>query len=371
MITLPVIFYQILSCSVNILDRFCTLPYTVSIFRQQKRMLAMPDSYSTGQHALAPDERALDLLVLGEINPDLILRGNVVPEFGQVEKTVDDASLVTGSSAVITACGASRLGIRTGFIGLCGDDVFGRYMREQMIAAGIDVRPVKIDAGVQTGFTIHLTREDGDRALLTFPGAMAAFNEADVDTDWFRHARHLHIASFFLQESLRPAIPGLIQTARSNGLTISLDTNWDPTGKWDGNLREALSAIDIFLPNANEARAIAGADDLDAALYALGETIPVIAVKCGSQGGRLHSKNKYLHCPTPPVTPLDTTGAGDTFNAGFIAARLKGYDLNTALRVAVIAGSLSTRALGGTAGQPDWDEVRQHIDTVITEPIGH
>lgn len=331
----------------------------------------MTEHTLTRQTPHTPEERELDLLVLGEINPDLILRGNVAPEFGQVEKTVREASLVTGSSAVITACGASRLGIRVGFMGLCGDDVFGHFMRDQMIAAGIDLRPVVVDAGVQTGFTIHLTQDDGDRALLTFQGAMAAFNESDLDESWFGRARHLHIASFFLQDGLRPAIPDVIRAAKGQGMTVSLDTNWDPTGEWAGNLRETLSLIDIFFPNANEVKAIARTDDLDAGLHHLETLVPIIAVKCGSQGGRLHSETLHLHCHAPAVTPVDTTGAGDTFNAGFLAALLKGYDLPASLSVAVIAGSLSTRALGGTAGQPAWTEVSSCLSAVQTEAIDY
>jgi sugar/nucleoside kinase (ribokinase family) len=316
---------------------------------------------------LGPAERELDLLVLGEINPDLLLRGDVVPRFGQIEQTVRDAALVAGSSAVITACGASRLGLSVGFIGLCGDDVFGRFMREHMIAAGIDVRPVCVEANMQTGFTIHLTREDGDRALLTFPGAIAAFGEAHIDTRWFSRARHLHIASFFLQESLRPSLPGLAQMARDCGMTVSLDTNWDPVGQWNGNLRQTLAWIDIFLPNANEAQAIAGADDLGIALDRLAESIPIVAVKCGDQGGVLRSHSFQVRCRPPEVIPLDTTGAGDTFNAGFLAGYLKGCELDAALRIAVTAGSLSTQALGGTAGQPDWTEVSQKMKAVQAE----
>ena len=324
---------------------------------------------STNIHHADCQPRELDLLVLGEINPDLILRGDVVPEFGQVEKTVGDAALVTGSSAVITACGASRLGLRTGFMGLCGDDVFGRFMHDQMIGAGIDVRPVRMESDVQTGFTIHLTRDDGDRALLTFPGAMAAFGKAHVDTSWFRRARHLHIASFFLQESLRPALPELARAARECGMTVSLDTNWDPAGQWNGDLHQTLAQTDIFMPNANEAMAITGADNLDTALMSLSQTIPVVAVKCGNEGGRLHSPTLQLYCAPPKVKPLDTTGAGDTFNAGFLAGYLRKGDLDTALRAAVIAGSLSTEALGGTAGQPDWVEVSRRLGNVQTISI--
>ncbi len=87
-----------------------------------------------------------DILVAGEINPDLILSGDVTPEFGQVEKLVDSAGLTIGSSSAIFACGAARLGLQVAFIGLCGDDVFGHFMLEQMQARGVDISNVILNS---------------------------------------------------------------------------------------------------------------------------------------------------------------------------------------------------------------------------------
>src|SRR5512139_1084207 len=98
-------------------------------------------------------ETRFDILVAGEINPDLILSGNVIPEFGQVEKLVDGAALTIGSSSAIFACGTARLGLKVAFIGVCGEDVFGRFMLDEMSKRQVDVSHVIIRSDGQTGLS--------------------------------------------------------------------------------------------------------------------------------------------------------------------------------------------------------------------------
>src|SRR4051812_9916569 len=113
-----------------------------------------------------------DLLVIGELNPDLILTGDVEPAFGQVERILDGATMVLGSSGAITAAGAARLGLRVGYAGAVGRDAFGAFVLGELEHLGIDVRHVVVrDAGA-TGLTCILARSDGDRAIYTHPGVM-------------------------------------------------------------------------------------------------------------------------------------------------------------------------------------------------------
>src|SRR4051812_44794347 len=122
-----------------------------------------------------------DLVVLGELNIDLILTGDATPVWGQYEKLIEDARLVPGGSSMIFACGAARLGLRTAYVGVVGDDIFGRFMREHLERSGIDTHFVVTDQHVRTGATIHLTRPDGDRAMLTYLGSIAALSAEQVD----------------------------------------------------------------------------------------------------------------------------------------------------------------------------------------------
>lgn len=304
---------------------------------------------------------SFDLLIPGEINPDLILSGDVVPEFGQVEKLVTSLALTVGSSSVITACGAARLGLKVAFMGICGDDLFGRFMLEEMAQRGVDVSPVRVDPAQQTGLTVILNRGT-DRAMLTFPGAIAALRAEDVNDDLLRCARHLHVASYFLQESLRPGLPDLFRRARALGLTTSLDTNWDPSGRWEGVL-DLLPLVDVFLPNRAEACALTGQEDVEAATQALAQRARMVAVKMGAEGALAvaNGGQEIVRVPTLRVEVVDTVGAGDTFNAGFLYGFLNGWSLERSARLAAVCGALSTRAAGGTAAQPTLAEALAHL----------
>jgi sugar/nucleoside kinase (ribokinase family) len=296
-------------------------------------------------------EKDFDLLVVGEINPDLILRGDVTPEFGQVEKNVDDATLTIGSSSVIFACGAALLGLRVTFVGKVGDDIFGRFMRERMAERGIDTSGVVVDPAIPTGLSVILSRGD-DRAILTHPGSIAALRYAEFDQRLLARARHLHMGSYFMLDALQPDVPKLFAAARDRGLTISLDTNYDPSERWDGGLRDALRYVDVFIPNQAELLAIAGAADLDAALEQMARQVPLVGVKLGAQGGAARRGDQLARAAALPVEVADTTGAGDSFDAGLVYGYLNGWDLQRSLRLACACGSLSTRAAGGTAAQP-------------------
>ncbi len=297
-----------------------------------------------------------DLVVLGDANPDLILSGkNVEPAFGQAERLVDEALLVIGGSGAIMACGAARLGLRTAFVGVVGDDAFGRFMLESLAERGVDTRGCPVDPVRPTGVTVILSRGE-DRAILTATGTITDLRADAVDRDVLRSARHVHLSSYFLLAGLRRDLPALFEEARSAGATTSIDPNWDPAEEWDGGLLSLLSRTDVFLPNSAEARAITGLEDVDVATEALAEHGCVVAAKFGQGGGMVVTSDFNLHVEAVPVDVADTTGAGDNFDAGFLAGRLNGWSLDRCLAVAVACGSLSTRAVGGTGAQPTMDE---------------
>jgi len=284
----------------------------------------------------------IDLLVVGDCNPDLILSGgDVVPEFGQWEKVVDDMRLVPGGSSTIVAAGAARLGLPTSLVAAVGDDLFGRFMLDAMAERGVDTGGCVIRADVPTGLTVALTRGD-DRAILTAPGAIATLRAEDVDGVRLRRATHLHVGSYFLLEGLRPGLGELVRTARAAGATVSKDPQGDPAGGWDGGMRDLLPSIDVLFVNETEAAAIDGA------------RAGLVVVKRGARGASAGG----VDVAPPAVDAVDATGAGDSFDAGFLAAWLAGEPVEQALRLGCACGALSTRALGGTAAQPNLDEAR-------------
>ena len=300
--------------------------------------------------------RQYDLVVLGEINVDLILTGDAEPAWGQAEKVVDDARLVPGGSSTIFAAGAARLGLRTAFVGVTGDDLFGAFMRDHLQAAGVDTSHVITDPNIRTGLTVILSRSDGERALLTYLGSIAALRAEHVETGLLEATRYVHVGSYFLQHALQPGLPALFARARAADAVTSLDTNWDPSGRWNTGLQAVLDHTDVFLPNEREAQAIAGHDDVARALEALAARVPIVAIKRGTAGAVAARGDERTTSQIVEVTAVDATGAGDSFDAGFIAALARGLSLSDALDIATACGSLSTRAVGGTAAQATWDE---------------
>ena len=298
--------------------------------------------------------RKFDILVAGEINPDLILTGDVKPEFDQVEKLVDSAALTVGSSSAIFACGAARLGLRVAFIGVCGDDIFGRFMLYEMQKRNVDISNVIILSDGQTGLSIIFNR-DTDRAILTHPGLMAALQTSDIPDSLLHQARHLHVASYFLQTALQTNLPVLFQRACSMGLTTSLDTNYDPSEQWRG-FDELLAVTNVFLPNEAEAKSLTSLENAEAAADRLKSKSEVIAIKLGAEGALGISSAQKVRVDSIPVKVIDTVGAGDSFDAGFIYGYLQGWPLEKSLRLACVCGALSTKRAGGTDGQPTLNE---------------
>jgi len=313
--------------------------------------------------------RSFDILVAGEINPDLILTGDVIPEFGQVEKLVASYTLAVGSSSAIFACGAARLGMRVAFIGVCGEDVFGRFMLDEMQKRNVDISNVIIRPDGQTGLSVILN-QDADRSILTHLGLISDLQASDSPDHVLRQARHLHVASYFLLTKLQPDLPGLFQRAHSLGLTTSLDTNYDPSEKWIG-FNELLSATDIFLPNKTEALSMTQSEDVESAAKQLANKSKLVAVKLGADGAVLRTKDKTIFAPSIPVNIVDTIGAGDAFDAGFLYGYLNNWDWEKSLQLATVCGALSIQASGGTAAQPTLDEALAFLPlvSVITKPF--
>ena len=296
------------------------------------------------------------VLVAGDANVDLVLRGDVVPRFGQAEQLLDSGELVLGGSASITAAGLARLGVPTTLVARVGDDAFGRFTTDALAATGVNTSMIETDVTLPTGSSVILSAP-GDRAILTVPGTIPTLGTAAVLAA-LGSARHVHFASYFLQPSLAAGLPNLLAELRSRGITTSLDTNWDPSETWLG-LRDVLPHLDLLLPNREELRALGaaigaapGSSDEDIARH-LAARGPRIVVKAGGDGGwSVAHESPLSTAPGLSVDVIDTTGAGDSFNAGYLAAIAHGIEDETErLHWATTAGSLSTLGAGGTGAQ--------------------
>jgi sugar/nucleoside kinase (ribokinase family) len=305
-------------------------------------------------------------LVIGELNPDLILRDyHSFPSPGH-EVLVEDLSLTLGSASAICAAGLARLGNAVRFGGKVGADQWGDFCTGFLSGAGIDVAHVKRDPGVKTGLTVSLTCS-ADRALVTYLGAISSFCAADLDGAVMDGCTHLHMSSYYLQDGLRSGCRSLFAEAHARGMTTSLDPGFDPAEGWDGGLREVLREVDVFFPNEVELRGVGGSEDFVECLRRLENGRTLTVAKLGADGCLALDRGVPLKVPAFPATAVDTTGAGDSFNAGFLHAWCRQYSLAQALRFAAACGALSTRAMGGAASQATAEEAGKLFESQETQ----
>jgi len=295
-----------------------------------------------------------DVMTVGDICVDLIVTGNVRPQFHQVEQIVTDCTLELGGSATIFASQLGKLGAQVGVFGWVGDDGFGRFVIEKLQAAHVDTRYIQRHPSLKTGVGIALA-EENDRAILTYLGTIDATQPQDLDESALRSCRHWHIASYFLLKKLRNTWPDWLRTCKKMGLSTSLDTNWDPDSQWRG-VTDVLPFLDLFLPNEAEARAITGEEDVMKAARKLADYGPLVVVKLGEDGSIAVKGKEVWHLRPSPRTGLpefviDSVGAGDNFDAGFLRSYLLGkctYDCLVSGHRCAIS---SLKYAGGVRGQ--------------------
>jgi sugar/nucleoside kinase (ribokinase family) len=268
---------------------------------------------------------------------------------------VDDFSMVLGSASAICAMGLARLGTPIAFLGMVGDDLWGRFCMDAMKGRGIDVTRVVVDPKLRTGLTVAIT-SPRDRALVSYLGSISALTAKDVPESAFQGFQHVHIGAYYLQDGLRPGIGEIFKAAHRRGLTTSLDPGFDPRQTWDGGLRETLHETDIIFPNDLELSGLSARPEPEEGLRKLQTDRTRVVAKLGLQGAMTLEGGQVVRVPAFPIEAVDTTGAGDSFNAGFLHAWLAGEPIVSCLRLGAACGALSTRGLGGTAQQPTREE---------------
>ena len=302
-----------------------------------------------------------DVTIAGELNLDLILYG--LPEQLQPERELlaDRMMLTLGASSAIVAHNLSALGSRVGFQSRIGDDPLGALALERLQQGGVDTSLVRHAPGaITTGLTVILHHQSW-RNILTYAGTIAELRFEDLDLDYLSDSRHFHLSSYYLQRALRPKIGELFQLLKSKGLTISLDTNDDPEDLWEGNLKDVLQYVDVFLPNEREACKAAGTEDLQTAIRKLSELVPLLVVKMGRQGAIAQRGSERFTSPAKLVDAVDPVGAGDSFDAGFLYAYDRGSSPGESARFASAVAALVVSAPRGILDAPDADAVRAFL----------
>lgn len=315
--------------------------------------------------------KKFDVIAIGELNVDLILnRIDGQPEVGK-EKFAKDMLLTLGSSTAIFAANVAALGARTGFVGMIGCDVFGEVVKRSLQEKGVDTQFLIESPECATGATIVMNYDE-DRANITYQGAMEVMRFSDIDKQAFALTRHIHLSSLFMQQGLMSQIGELLRYAREQGVTVSLDTQWDPSERWELDYKELLPLVDIFMPNEKELMALTHRATLDEAITEITPYLGCAAiVKCGSRGSVLVKRDgtKTLVSACLNHNVVDAIGAGDSFNAGFIRRFVQGRPLEECQLLGNLTGAINTTAAGGTGAFTSPEAIRQTAHEVFHQQI--
>jgi sugar/nucleoside kinase (ribokinase family) len=270
---------------------------------------------------------------------------------------VDTVSRQLGGNAGSTSYTLARLGTPTFVVTLTGDDPEAGTVIARLQSAGVDTsRVMRVDA--PTSVAISLVNHAGERALLYQLGASAAdFPSFPIDG-----ARHFHLAAVFRMKHLRTAAPLVLRRAKELGMTTTVDTQWDTEGEWMKVLSPSLPSTDLLFVNEDEARMLSGHSDPRAAARTLREAgAQAVCIKLGARGCAVFADRFEFTSPGFRVDAIDSTGAGDCFSAGYVAALQRGLSHQEAAVIANAAGALSVQRLGATAGVLGWEETLEWI----------
>ncbi len=303
-----------------------------------------------------------DVLAIGELNVDLMISGLKSMPIAGREIIAESSSLVLGSSTAITASWLAKLGLKVVFIVKIGKDSFADVVMEGLQANRIDTSHVIIDESIKTGLTVSLSTPE-DRAMVTHMGSIEALTVEDIDFSLLDLTKHIHVGSYFLQTQLRAGIPQLFQEAHRRGVTTSLDAGWDDTNNWDYGIADVLQHTDIFMPNESEAIRVAQKDNVPEALHELAQHTKRVIVKCGADGAVGRSGEEVVQQAGFKVEPVDTTGAGDSFNAGFIYGFLNGYGLRESILYGNACGSINVTHIGGATAPVALRDIEQVVES--------
>ncbi len=300
-----------------------------------------------------------ELLVAGELFADLILSGfDSWPQAGQ-EAFAKEFQRDVGGGAAITASGLAKLGSSCGLVGIVGTDT-GEWLVNRLKGNGVDTGPIRFDPVEPTGFSVVVSTPY-DRTFLTYPGANRKLQSLLIEVataQQLQGVRHVHLA--FAPDIEFAA--DLFDRFYAQGCTLSFDVGWHEDWLRNQNAFAVLKHVDIFFPNEVEARCMTGEEDPAKILEAFSAAgLKRVAVKLGSRGSALLWDGEYFFAAAHPVIPLDTTGAGDCFDAGFLHAWTNRESPETCLRIANICGAISTEAYGGIAGFPPPERLKQEL----------
>ncbi len=308
-----------------------------------------------------------DVTCLGILVADAIVNPvDEFPEYGKL-KPVDSLTLHVGGCAANASVDLSKIGVKTSIIGNVGEDGFGEFLKNRMFESGVDTKGLKVKKGVNTSASVVMVSQSSERSFFHCIGSNAELKYEDVDFDIIKKSRVLFVAG----TNLMPGFDGepcgrILKKAQEMGVYTALDTAWDATGRWMEIIRPCLPCLDLFIPSYDEAKMISGkSDPEDIADIFIQMGVKLAVIKMGKEGCFIKSSQGEKHViPTyTRIRPVDTTGAGDSFAAGFITGIVKGWNLEMCGRFANAVGTHCVMKVGATTGIKPMDDIIKFMES--------
>jgi ribokinase len=318
-----------------------------------------------------------EVVAMGDINLDVISHVPWYPEKGG-EGLAEEGHIFCGGSAANTAIVLGRFGASVGIIGRVGEDALAPLTLAALDEAGVDRSQIQRDSQAITGIILVAVTPDGERTMFGCRGANVRTDPALLDEDYIRQARIFHLSGYsLLAAPQRDAALRGLEVAHQAGLTITADMGLEAVMRVTDQVKAILPKVDVLLPSHPEAEYLTGRNDIEGALECLLDYgVGIVALKLGKHGCAIGSAKHdpegidggLLTIPGFAVDPVDTTGAGDSFDAGLILGRLEGWGWRESALLADALGALTATVEGAGTSLADRREVGAFLQAHLGDP---
>lgn len=308
----------------------------------------------------------IDVLCVGQITVDILVNPVNRVDFGLDTQRVELIETRNGGDCLNVAVSLSRLGNQVGFVGKIGEDPFGDFLLDVIDQAGIDRAGLRRTREAPTCSVLVLINSAGDRTFFYHGGANDLFCIEDVDSSFVERTKIVHVGGTYLL----PMFDGggaahLLAAARSKGKLTSMDVTWDVSGRWLETIEPCLAHLDFFMPSSKEAERITGKNsppEMAGFFQDLG--VKNVVIKLGKAGCYVKAWGEAGFLVDAFKTRVvDTTGAGDSFVAGFLTGVLRKWDFHACARFACAVAALNIQHVGATAGVPTFEHAFRFAHT--------
>ena len=306
----------------------------------------------------------MDVLCIGMLATDILVKSVDRIDYNIDTVRVNQISINNGGDSLNTAISMSKLGMKVSFAGKVGEDILGDFLFNVAKNYGIDTRGLKISVEDSTTSCIALLNNTGNRTFLYYGGTNDTFSYEDLDTSLIDECDIVHVGGTFgLPLFDGEGASNVFKLAKSKGKLTSMDVTWDTTGRWLEIIRPCLNHLDFFMPSINEAKRITKKEKpKEIVEFMQNEGVKVIVIKLGKEGCYVKGSEEGFYFPAFDVNVIDTTGAGDSFVAGFLTGVLKKWELRECAQFASAVSAFCIQQIGATTNVSGYDEVIRFIE---------